>query len=132
MRRLTAAIILALLLALPAWAGVTPATLNLVSYQGETFSRTFTLKDATGAVMNLTGHTFQAMVRATYTSTGALQTFAVTLSPAAGTVTVTLTPTQTAALAGKAAVWDLKHTEPGGAASFLLRGTFTGRYAATR
>lgn len=132
MRIFITRILLALCLVTTAAANSIPGSLNLTSYQGERFSKTFVMKDGNGAVMNLTGYSYKAMVRKSYTDTVPLAEFGVTISPVAGEVTLSLTSVQTTALANTSNMWDLQQTAPDGTVSYLLRGTFRGLYSATR
>lgn len=80
---------------------------DLVIRQGETWSFVWTKKDSAGAAVNLTGYTARASVKDRYN--GALQAYfstgadanggTITLGGALGTVTMSMTATQSGALA---------------------------------
>lgn len=136
-------IAIALLFALPVYAD-SPGALNLTASQGEDFSKTiviqtcsawnptYTACTGTTTPMNLTGYTFRAQVRQNYTDAAAFSTFSTSTTPLIGTVTLRLNRSKTDALANKSAFWDLAMTAPSGDISYLLRGTFTVKYSATR
>ena len=105
-----------------------PASIyNLNIEQGATFTRTITWKDSTGAAVNLTGYTARMQIRERVESTSALvsltQASGITLGGAAGTVVITITPTQTDALPNiKKGVYDLELVSNGGIVTRLLQG----------
>jgi hypothetical protein len=82
-------------------SGAEPGDYSPRVFQGETFVRVLTWKDGTGALVNLTGYTAVLQIR--NMSTRALvrqltQASGLTLGGVAGTITWTLTATQTTAL----------------------------------
>ena len=89
---------------------------------GASYAVTFEYKTAAGVAIDLTGYTAQAMIRQTATDEGTpLVDVAPAITPATGTVLLTLTPEQTrAALKGTA--WALELTHAGGAPVIRLAG----------
>ncbi len=99
--------------------------------QGATFQRRFTWKDPSGNLVNLTGYVAKLQVRLTPTSLTTLFDLSSTagdivLGGAAGTIDVTITDTETAALAlgdqGISAVYDLQLIAPDGTVYRLVEG----------
>ena len=84
---------------------------DLLIRQGETWSWTYTKRDGAGAAVNLTGYTARMAIKVSYS--GGAQAYlssgsdanggTITLGGALGTVTLAMTATQSATLAG--AVW---------------------------
>ncbi len=113
MRRLFLGTVL-LLLALLAVAdtpnvGIVPAPVNLTIEQGNTWSAQLAFADGNHTPINLSGYTFAAQVRPSYSSSAVTATFTCTVTDAAGgLMTISLTSTQTAALlAPSKGQWDL-------------------------
>jgi hypothetical protein len=113
------------------------AVLNLECEQGATFKRIFTIKNASGAAIDLTNYTFTGQVRqATNSST---ELFAFTFTKATdlttGVVTMSLTPAATLGLSnaggptykdGKVLQYDVDMTNSvSGAVTRILNGSFT-------
>lgn len=103
--------------------------------QGATFSRTITYRNSAGVAVDLTGYSARMKVKSAdlattildLVNTGATgsQINAITLGGAAGTVTLALTPAQTAALAATTdfdLVYDLEIVSAGGVVTRLLEG----------
>ncbi len=80
---------------------------NLVIDQGSTFSTTISLTNDDGDVIDLTGYDGQSQIRKHYTSITSVP-FTVTIAPATGQVTLSLTATDTAALASGRYVYDVE------------------------
>jgi tRNA threonylcarbamoyladenosine modification (KEOPS) complex Pcc1 subunit len=102
---------------------------DMVCEQGATFSRVFTWADENEVPVDLTGYTARMHVRTavgTATTTIELTTAnsRITLGGAAGTITLQLTATDTAALAAKRYVYDLELVS-GATVTRLLQGAFT-------
>jgi hypothetical protein len=77
---------------------------------GADYGLGLTLKDGSGAAINLTGCTLASQIRRTQASSDILATFSVTITSASGgTATLSLTPTQTAALPATASDCYWKH-----------------------
>jgi nitrogen fixation protein FixH len=94
--------------------GIVPATVNLTIEQGNTWSASLTFTDGTGTAINLTGYTFTAQIRPSYSSSTVTATFTCTVTDAIhGVVTLSLTSDQTAALpAPFTGQWDLWMSSP--------------------
>lgn len=123
---------------------------DLLIRQGETFSFTYTKRDAAGAAVDLTGYSARMAIRdrvggsleAYLSSTGDAAGGIITLGDAAGTVVPAMTATQSAALANTLAtlsvliadeepdglkpaetfVYDLELTSPAGVVTRELEG----------
>ena len=81
---------------------------NLTIKQGATFTQNIVVKNAAGAVIDLTGYSGRADMRKEYTSSnGTSFTVAIT-TPSNGTVTLSLTAEQTAALDADRYVYDVE------------------------
>ena len=92
---------------------ISPGNYDITAYHGTTFSRVFTWKDENEAAVNLTGYTARMMARTSIDSTSPFITLTtenggIALGGAAGTITVTMTATETAALAVQTGVYDLE------------------------
>lgn len=90
------------------------ATFDLLSdnriFCGATYSYGLTLKDGAGAAFSLVGCTLASQIRRTQASSDIIATFTVAIiSASGGTATLSLTPTQTAALPATAADSYWKH-----------------------
>jgi hypothetical protein len=105
-----------------------PGTYNFKIYRGQTFTRVVTYRDSAGALVNLTGYsvTFVARPSVNYGSdTISLSSGSgITLGGAAGTITITLSATATAALPVDDLVYSLKLTAAGNV-DIILTGTIT-------
>lgn len=119
----TALITIILTLATAALA-FTPGTYDQAIQAGEDYRLTLSLKDSGGTAMNLTGYSYAAQLRATQATTGTLYAnySASVTSAVGGTVAVSLSKAQTSNLAGKTGYWDLKQTDSGGKATYVLAG----------
>lgn len=120
MKRL--ALILFLLLAVPAYAG---ETAPLVMKAGADYRATFTWKTpGTGVPINLTGSTFAAQFRSAAYPAGTLfATYsAIVTNAAAGQMQLRLSRAQTRANSGRTGVWDLQQTS-GGLVTYRFGGT---------
>ena len=84
---------------------------NLFIDQGTDYTITVDVTDASGNVQDLTGYTAAAQIRKTYASTAVSSTFTTALSGVGGQVTLSLTDTQTSALADGRYVYDLNITD---------------------
>lgn len=105
--------------------------------RGESFARTVTYRDSTGALVNLTGYTAKLQIRQrTNDADPALLTLTeasgLTLGGAAGTIVWAMTPTQTTALPIGALVYDLRLTSGTGVVTFLLAGNLRVQERVTR
>jgi len=111
-----------------------PAVYDAVMYANEDYRLNLTLKDSTGAAMNLTGYSYKAQFRQQPAPAGAVYaTYSATVSNAAtGAVTVKLSKSQTSALSGLTGFWDLQQTDSGGSISYLLSGRAVVKTTVTR
>lgn len=101
---------------------------NFSCEQGATFSRVITFQGSDGVAVNLSGYTARMQVRADHESAVVLLSLTtenggIALGGAAGTVTLTATATQTAALAAGEAVYDLELVN-GATVIRLIQGCF--------
>jgi len=96
---------------------------NLVVDQGTTFTTTITVSDDEGNALDLTGYTGAAQIRKHYTSSNSVN-FAVTITPASGEVTLSLTANATANLNAGRYVYDCELTNSG-TVSRILEGIVT-------
>ena len=95
---------------------------NLVVDQGATFNAAVDIDDDSGNTQNLTGYTVAGQIRKTYDSTS-YTAFGATVSNATGgTITISLTPTQTNALEAGRYVYDIEITSAGGVVTRVLEG----------
>lgn len=104
-------------------------TYNITCEQGATFQRVITWKDKDGNLTNLSGYTAAMQVRASRCAPNVISTLTsanakIALGGALGTITLTLTATETAALPIGEFVYDLELTT-GSTVYRLLAGTFT-------
>lgn len=111
-------------------------TYNIICDQGATLTRTLTYKDSTGALVNLTGFTARMQVRADVESTSTVLSLTtenggITLGGVAGTVLITATATQTAALTAGDYAYDLELVS-GATVTRLVQGSFLVRPEVTR
>ncbi len=86
---------------------------NFTIYQGATFSRVLTWRDSSNALVNLTGYTARMMIRETIDATSAFITLTtenggITLGGSAGTITLAISATATAAITQSSGVYDLE------------------------
>jgi len=88
-----------------------PATYNIRLTAGDDFQMTVRLMDE-GAPISTVGYTFKAQARRGYFPHGALLA-EFTITPVTGGATISLTDTQTRALAGESnVVWDFQSASP--------------------
>lgn len=104
-------------------------SLDLCIPAGATFSRVIRYK-ADGANVNLTGYTARMQIRptaASATTTLSLTTenTRIALGGAAGTITLTISATDTASIAAGRYVYDLELVSAGGIVTRLLQGVVT-------
>jgi hypothetical protein len=114
-------------------AGIYDVTLE----QGATFTRTITYNTSAGSPVDLTGFTAEMDLRPSYNSSTVVLTLTtangrIALGGAAGTITLTVTAADMAALTAPAdGVYDLELSS-GGSVTRLLQGTWTISPEATR
>lgn len=96
--------------------------------QGATFIKEYVCRDDTGALIDLTGCTARAQVRAEVASPSVLlemttENGKIALGGTAGTITITLSDTETSALSWSAGEFDMEVVFPGGRVTRFMRGT---------
>ena len=105
---------------------------NLTVDQDADFTQTLTIKDSTGTVVDITGQTVTSKMRKTHLSTSATSFTTAIVSGTAGTCSITLTDTVTAALTEGIYVWDLTTTDDTGLVTRRLEGRVTVTPSVTR
>jgi len=96
---------------------------NLVINQGADFSQTFTLEDAsTNAAKNLTGYSIDSKISKHHSSTNQTSFTATISNASGGEIKLTLTDTQTNALAPGRQVYDVILTDPSGLKERVVEG----------
>ena len=105
---------------------------NLTVDQDADFTQTLTIKDSTGTVVDITGQTVTSKMRKTHLSTSATSFTTAIVSGTAGTCSITLTDTVTAALTEGRYVWDLTTTDDTGLVTRRLEGRVTVTPSVTR
>jgi hypothetical protein len=113
------------------------ATYDLMIEQGTTWVRTLTLRNSDDALINLTGYSARMSVRQKIESTTTLLDLTVAngrvaLGGAAGTIILTLTATETAALSFALAMYDIEMVSGAGVVTRLMRGRITLNKEVTR
>lgn len=94
-------------------------------FQGATFTRTLTLKDAEDNPVDLSigTPTFTGQIRTSYTSNDIAATFTVVaVNPANGTVSWTLSATDSAVVPAQQCVYDIEYTQANGDIVRILEG----------
>ena len=95
---------------------------SLTVDQGATFNAQIDITDDSGNAQNLTGYSVAGQIRKTYDST-TFTAFSASVSNATGgTITISLTATQTNALAAGRYVYDVEITSGGGVVTRVLEG----------
>ena len=95
---------------------------NLTVDQGATFNAQIDITDDSGNAQNLTGYSVAGQIRKTYDSTTFTAFSASVSSATGGTITISLTATQTNALAAGRYVYDVEITSGGGVVTRVLEG----------
>jgi hypothetical protein len=105
---------------------ISPGNYDITIYQGATFTQQFTWKDQNGTAIDLTGYTARMMARTAVDNATPFISLAtgggIALGGAAGTITLTMSDAQTAALAAQYGVYDLELIDGSGNVSRLLQG----------
>jgi hypothetical protein len=106
---------------------MTAANNNFVIDQGANWFVTVVYKDSAGTAIDLTGYTAALQIRDTYAdSTTDLSLTSpsggITITGATGTIAITATAVQTAAIAAGTYVYDLEITSSGGIVTRLIQG----------
>ena len=104
-------------------------TYDILIEQGATYSQLVTYKEA-GVAVNLTGYTARMQVRSTLESATTVVELTtangrIALGGAAGTITLTISATDTAALTAGRGVYDLELVSGSGIVTRLLQGVAT-------
>ena len=105
---------------------------NLTVDQDADFTETLTIKDSTGTVVDISGQTVTSKLRKTHLSTSATAFTTAIVSGTAGTCSITLTDTVTAALTEGRCVWDLTTTTSAGLVTRRIEGRVTVTPSVTR
>ncbi len=89
------------------------AIANLLVDQGASFTSTITVFNDDDSLFDLTGYTGASQIRKSYSSSSASATFTVSFETdrTTGKITISLTPTQTAALEEGRYVYDVEVTK---------------------
>ncbi len=102
-----------------------PGLWNPNCRQGETFTRVITWKDSAGVLVNLTGYAAKIELRDTQTN-AVIDTFTestgIALGGVAGTITWTMTSTETGLLPVGSVAYDLRLTSGASVVTYLLYG----------
>ncbi|GAA4626653.1 hypothetical protein GCM10023196_035750 [Actinoallomurus vinaceus] len=102
------------------------APYDITIEQGATWRTTLTVKDATGAAVDLTGYSARMQIRPSVESTTVLLELAtgsgITITGPAGQIALVITATATTGINWTGAVYDLELTAPGGDVTRLLQG----------
>ena len=104
-------------------------TYDITIEQGATFSQLITYKES-GVAINLTGYTARMQVRSTLESATSVVELTtansrIALGGAAGTITLTISATDTASLTAGRGVYDLELVSGSGIVTRLLQGVAT-------
>lgn len=97
---------------------------NIIIDQGTTFSTSIFITDENGDPIDLTSYTGVSQMRKHYTSSNS-QSFSVSLGGNQGTVTLSLTSTQTANLTPGRYVYDVEITSGSNVVSRIIEGIVT-------
>lgn len=95
---------------------------NMVIDQGTTFTAEVDVTDSEGNILDLDGYSAAAQMRKTYSSSTATNFTATIASASEGTVSISLTPTQTNALKAGRYVYDVEITDAGGIVTRVVEG----------
>ena len=105
---------------------------NIFIDQGATFTTTVTVTDANGDAVNLSGYSVAAQIRKTFLSSSATAFTATISNASSGEITISLSPTQTAALEAGRFVYDVVITASGGTKTRVVEGQVTVNPSVTR
>jgi len=107
---------------------ITPGIYNIVLYQGADYDKTFTVLQ-NGTALNWTGYTAAMQVREAADSTAYLLSLTsgsgITLGGTAGTILVTISNAQSAAINTGSYAYDLELISGSSAVTRILQGSFT-------
>ena len=105
---------------------------NIFIDQGATFTTTVTVTDSNGDAVNLSGYSVAAQIRKTFLSSSATAFTASISNASSGEITISLSPTQTAALEAGRFVYDVVITASGGTKTRVVEGQVTVNPSVTR
>ena len=105
---------------------------NIFIDQGATFTTTVTVTDSSGSAVNLSGYSVAAQIRKTFLSASATAFTASISNASSGEITISLSPTQTAALEAGRFVYDVLITASGGTKTRVVEGQVTVNPSVTR
>ena len=97
---------------------------NITIDQGTTFSTVISLADDEDVAVNLTGYTANSQIRKHYSSSNS-QSFSISLGGTSGTITLSLTSTQTSNLTPGRYVYDVELTSSSNVVSRIVEGIVT-------
>lgn len=97
---------------------------NLIIDQGSTYSTVIGVTDDNDASIDLTGYSGSAQIRKHYSSSNSVP-FSVGISPADGSVVLSLSSTQTSALRAGRYVYDVELTNSSNVVSRIVEGIVT-------
>lgn len=111
--------------------------LNIVIEQGATFNPVLTYRDENAALIDLSGYTARMQIRLAKSDLAFIhelttENSGITLGGVAGTITLLITDTDTAAFTFTDAVYDLELISGGGIVTRLIEGTVTLSAEATK
>lgn len=95
---------------------------NLTIDQGTTFTANIDCTASDDAALNLTGYTVAGQLRKTYDSTTSTPFAAIIANALTGRIQISLTPTQTGALAAGRYVYDVEITDQNGIITRVVEG----------
>jgi len=95
---------------------------NLTVDQGATFNAQIDITDDSSNAQNLTGYSVAGQIRKSYDSTTYTAFSASVSNATGGTITISLTSTQTNALSAGRYVYDVEITSSGGVVTRVLEG----------
>lgn len=106
---------------------INPGTYDITAWQGADYDKTFTVTQG-GTALNWTGYTARMQVREAADATATLLSLTsgsgITLGGTAGTVAITITAAQSAAIPSGAYAYDLELVSSGLQVTRLLQGAF--------
>ena len=105
---------------------------NIFIDQGATFTTTVTVTDSSGSAVNLSGYSVAAQIRKSHQSTSSVAFTASVSDASSGEITISLTPTQTAALEQGRYVYDVLITDSSGTKTRVVEGQVTVNPSVTR
>ena len=105
---------------------------DLAIDQGTTFSTEVTVTDASGDVVDLTGYTANAQIRAHHTSSSITKTFTIVSGGTNGILTLSLDYANTAAITSGRYVYDVEVTSGADVRSRVVEGIVTVNANVTR